>query len=142
MSNNLFVRHIQFRHRLYLKRIPLFPKLLYWMDRIVFSCEIPSGVSIGKGTVFCHFGLGCVLHNRTKIGDNCKIYQNVTIGSRNSIGPPEIGNNVLIGAGAILLGKIVVGNGASIGAGSIVLEDVPENAVVVGNPAKIIKVNN
>ena len=142
MSNNLFLRHIQFRHRLYKRKMPILPKIFYWLDRIVFSTEIPSGVDIGDGTVFLHFGLGVVLHNRTVIGKDCKIYQNVTIGSRNSVGPPEIGNNVLIGAGAILLGKIVIGNGASIGAGSIVLEDVPENAVVVGNPAKIIKIKD
>ena len=138
MANNLFVRHLQYRHRLYMKKIPLLPKLLYWFDRIVFSTEIPSGVCIGKGTVFCHFGLGVVLHNRTVIGENCKIYQNVTIGSRNSIGPPIIGNNVLIGAGSIILGKITIGDGAQIGAGSVVLKDVPPGTTVVGNPAHIL----
>ena len=138
MANNLFLRHIQFRHRLYTKRIPVIPKLLYWFDRIIFSTEIPCGVEIGDGTRFAHFGLGVVLHNRTIIGKNCKIYQNVTIGSRNSIGPPTIGNNVLIGTGAIILGKITIGDGASIGAGSVVLKDIPPGATVVGNPAKVI----
>lgn len=138
MANNLFVRHIQYRHRLYKKRIPFLPKLLYWFDRIVFSTEIPSGVDVGNGTVFVHLGLGVVLHNRTVIGENCKIYQNVTIGSRNSIGPPSIGNNVLIGTGAIILGRITIGDGASIGAGAVVLKDVPAGATVVGNPARIV----
>lgn len=138
MANNFFLRHIQFRHSLYKKRIPFLPKLLYWFDRIVFSTEIPSGVTIGNGTVFPHFGLGVVMHNRTVIGENCKIYQNVTIGSRNSVGPPTIGNNVLIGSGAILLGKITIGDGASIGAGAIVLKDVPTGVTVAGNPAKEI----
>lgn len=138
MANNLFLRHIQYRHRLYKKRVPIIPKLLYWFDRIVFSTEIPSGVDIGKGTVFAHLGLGVVMHNRTVVGENCKIYQHVTIGSRNSVGPPTIGNNVLIGTGAIILGKITIGDGASIGAGSVVLKDVPPGATVVGNPARII----
>jgi serine O-acetyltransferase len=139
MANNLFLRHLQYRHRLYLKKIPVLPKILYWFDRIVFSTEIPSGVSLGDGTVFLHFGLGVVLHNRTIIGENCKIYQNVTIGSRNSVGPPVIGNNVLIGAGSIILGKITIGDGASIGAGSVVLKDVPPGCTVVGNPLKLVK---
>ena len=139
MANNLFVRHLRFRHRLYVKRIPILPTFLYWFDRVVFSTEIPCGVEIGEGTVFAHLGLGVVLHNRTVIGNNCKIYQHVTIGSRNSIGPPSIGNNVLIGAGAILLGDITIGDGASIGAGAVVLKDVPSGCTVVGNPARIIK---
>lgn len=123
---------------MYVKRVPILPKLLYWFDRIIFSTEIPSGVDIGKGTVFAHLGFGVVIHNRTVIGENCKIYQNVTIGSRNSIGPPTIGSNVLIGAGAIILGKITIGNGASIGAGAVVLEDVSPGTTVVGNPAREI----
>lgn len=138
MARNLFLRHIQFRHKLYKMKVPIVPKFLYWVDRIFFSCEIPSGVKIGNGTVFCHFALGVVLHERTIIGSNCKIYQNVTIGSRNSIGPPIIEDNVLIGAGAIILGKIIIGEGSAIGAGAVVLKDVPPYSVITGNPGKMV----
>ncbi|WP_311802857.1 serine O-acetyltransferase [Enterococcus dongliensis] len=95
---------------------------------------------MGKNTVFSHKGLGVVIGHDTIIGDNCKILHNVTIGGRAGIrANPIIGDNVLIGAGAILLGDIIIGNNVKIGAGSVVVKDIPNNQVVVGNPAKPIK---
>lgn len=112
--------------------------------RLCFSAEIPSWSKIGKGTTFAHNGLGVVIHPRAVIGKNCKILQHVTIGGRQGHGGllPVIGDNVLIGVGALILGGCKMGNNATIGAGAIVLKDVPDNAVVVGNPARIIKYNN
>ena len=86
-----------------------------------------------------HHALGVVLHPRTVIGDNFTIYQNVTIGSRNNQGPPLIGNGVLIGAGACILGDIKIGNNVSIGANAVVLCSVPDNSIAVGVPAVIKK---
>lgn len=109
--------------------------------RLRFAAEIPSWCKIGKGTIFAHSALGVTIHPKAVIGNNCKILQHVTIGGKQGAGNklPIIGDNVLIGVGAIVLGNIRIGNNAIIGAGSVVLKDVPDNAVVVGNPAHIIK---
>lgn len=134
-----FVRFLRFKHFLYRKKIPLLPRLLDILTRVIFSCEIPASVSMGKGIVFAHYGIGVVIHRRSIIGENVKIYQNVTIGSRNNVGPPIIGDKVLIGSGACILGNIRIGNNVQIGANAVVLYDVPDNSVVAGVPAKIIR---
>lgn len=113
---------------------------------IVYNILAGNGISgleaIGKGTVFFHRGIGCVVHRKAVIGEFCKTMQNVTIGERFHEGKqggsvPEIGNNVTIGAGAVLLGGIKIGNNVIIGANAVVLNDVPDNAIAVGVPAKI-----
>lgn len=146
-TNGKFTRHIIRRQRMS-KIFILKPlaKLFYYLDRFFFSCDIPNECVIGDNVWFPHLALGVVIHKRVRIGNNCKIYQNVTIGCRNkgdvSYGPPMIGNNVLIGTGSCILGDIKIGNNVKIGAGSIVVSDIPDNATVVGNPGKVIKVNN
>lgn len=112
--------------------------------QIVCSNSISCKANIGNSTVFYHHGLGCVVHDNAIIGENCKIFSNVTIGNKwsngaNSSGPPTIGNNVMIGAGTVILGEIHIGNNCIIGANSVVLNDLPDNSVAVGVPAKIIK---
>lgn len=114
-------------------------KLLHYFLRVVYACDIMPGTKIGPNTVFPHAGLGVVIHPDAVIGDNCRIYQNVTIGGRGSAGAPKIEDGVVIGAGALVLGDITVGEDAIIGAGSVVLADVPNGATVVGNPARVIK---
>lgn len=138
-KRNRFLKHIQFRCNLSKRGFHFLSRLLYWLDRILFACDIPNGIAVGENTTFYHLGLGVVLHNRTIIGNGCKIYQNVTIGSRNSVGPPRIGDNVIIGANAVVLGDVTIGNNARIGANAVVLTSVPEGATAVGNPARIIK---
>lgn len=98
-------------------------------------------VKIGRGLVLQH-GFSSII-NAKEIGQNCQIWQNVTIGLSESgtDKKPIIGNNVKICAGAIVLGKISIGDNVIIGAGSVVVKSVPDNAVVVGNPAYIIKRN-
>lgn len=110
--------------------------------RIIFSCDIPYQVMIGKGCVFPHDGLGIILHNNVIIGDNCRILHGTTMGGRGKQSVPKVGNNVTIGAHAILLGGITIGDGAVIGAGAVVIHDVEKNAVVAGNPAKVIRIMN
>ena len=105
--------------------------------------EISAKCQIGRGTTFYHRGVGCVIHDNSVIGESCIIFQNVTLGSRwkNGIcegGAPRIGNNVIIGAGAIILGNIVIGNNAKIGANAVVTQDVPDGATAIGVPAKFI----
>lgn len=117
-------------------------RLLHCYLRTVYSCDIGCGVTIGEGSRFPHNGLGVVIHPNAIIGNNCRILQNVTVGGRG--GDPEvpvIGNHVLIGAGAIVLGSVYIGDNAQIGAGAVVVHSVPPNAVVVGNPAKVIRLS-
>jgi serine O-acetyltransferase len=105
-----------------------------------FGFDIPTGTSIERGFYLGHFG-GIVISPMVKIGKNCNISQNVTIGynSRGSNkGYPVIKENVYIGPGAIVIGDITIGNNVAIGANAVVTHDVPDNSVVVGIPAKVI----
>ena len=102
--------------------------------------EIHPGATIGKG-LFIDHGMGVVIGETTEIGDNCTIYQNVTLGGTGKdTGKrhPTLGNNVLVGAGAKVLGPFKVGDNSRIAAGAVVLNEVPENTTAVGVPAKII----
>ena len=100
-------------------------------------------MQIGDGTVFPHDALGNVFHPEVKIGKNCKILHGVTMGGRaGHKGLPVIGDNVLIGVHAQILGDVKIGNNSVVGAGAIVTHDVPDNVVVVGNPARILRKND
>lgn len=122
---------------LYRHHIPILPGLIMKINRIIFSCEIPYTVRLGKNIVFAHNGLGVVINEEATIGDNCKIMQNVTIGGRGNHGVPTIGNNVLIGCSAAILGGVTIGDDAKIGANAVVIGDIPRGRVAVGVPAKI-----
>lgn len=105
--------------------------------------EIHPGATIGKG-LFIDHGMGVVIGETTVIGDNCTIYQNVTLGGTGKdTGKrhPTLGNNVLVGSGAKVLGPFKVGNNARIAAGAVVLSEIPANATAVGVPARVVKVN-
>ena len=105
--------------------------------------EIHPGATIGRG-LFIDHGMGVVIGETTEIGDHCTIYQNVTLGGTGKdTGKrhPTLGNNVLVGAGAKVLGPFRVGDNARIAAGAVVLSEVPANATAVGVPAHIVKVN-
>lgn len=108
-----------------------------------FQIELPAATHIGKGLIIDH-GFALVINKHTIIGDDCRLRHCVTIGCKvNPNGTqgssPRIGHRVEVGAGAIIIGGITIGNDAVIGAGAVVTKDVPEGAVVVGNPARIIK---
>ncbi len=105
--------------------------------------EIHPGATIGKG-LFIDHGMGVVIGETTVIGDNCTIYQNVTLGGTGKDAGkrhPTLGNNVLVGSGAKVLGPFKVGDNARIAAGAVVLSEVPANATAVGVPARVVKVN-
>lgn len=135
----------KFAHK---KNIPFIPKILVNINRILFSCDIPVESCIHKSVIFSHNALGVVIHEDAKIGKNTKILHHVTIGGNMGkkmmlddkvISVPIIGENVLIGVGAKILGPVKIGNNVKIGAGAVVLNDIPNNATAVGIPAKIIK---
>jgi serine O-acetyltransferase len=122
-------------------------RLLYPMARMMyrrymfkFGISIPYQTPIGSGFYIGHFG-GIVVNSGASIGTNCNLSQGVTIGQINrgaNQGTPQIGDNVYVGPGAKILGHITVGNNAAIGANAVVIKDVPDGAVVVGVPARVI----
>lgn len=105
--------------------------------------QLACGTNIGKGIFFPHFS--CIVINKgVIIGENCTLFHGVTLGSvrgGQKGGSPTLGDNVVVSPGAKVLGKIIVGNNVMIGANAVVIENVPRNAVVVGNPARIINFN-
>ena len=106
--------------------------------------EIHPGAQIGKG-LFIDHGTGVIIGETTIIGDNCTLYQGVTLGGtgkEHGKRHPTIGNNVMISAGAKVLGSFKIGDNSKIGAGSVVLEEVPPNSTVVGVPGRVVKRNN
>lgn len=106
--------------------------------------EIHPGAQIGKG-FFVDHGHGVVIGETAIVGDNVTLYQGVTLGGtgkEQGKRHPTVGNNVMIGAGAKVLGNVYIGNNCKIGAGSVVLGDVPDNATVVGVPGKIVVLND
>ena len=108
---------------------------LFWS--VVTGADIPINTQIAGGLLIPHPN-GIVMHADVKIGPNCLIFQQVTIGSKDDSRPPTIGGHVDIGAGAKVLGEINIGNHAKIGANAVLLIDVPEGRSAVGVPAKII----
>ncbi|OBP14292.1 serine acetyltransferase [Rheinheimera sp. SA_1] len=127
---------------LYKKRIPVLPKIIDVLIRLVHNCAVYSETSIGTGTAFGYGGIAVVIHKRSIIGNNCMIGSNVTIGGRSkSADVPVIGDNVYIATGAKILGSVRIGNNVVVGANAVVITDVPANCVVAGVPAKIIRQN-
>ena len=127
---------------LYCHHIPVLPKFLWRIMYLLFNSSLPGSCVIGGGTVLAYGGIGIVVHARSVIGRNCMIGQGVTIGGKSGwYEVPIIGDNVHISAGARILGPIRIGNNVIIGANAVVVKDVPDNCIVAGVPAKIIKEN-
>ena len=127
-------------HRLYKAKIPFLPSLVKLFIFMLYNSSIPFQAKIGKGTKFAYGGIGVILHKKTIIGKNCMIGSNVTIGGKTgSNGLPVIMDNVNISTGAKIIGNVRIGYNSIIGANAVVLKDVPDNTVVAGVPAKIIK---
>jgi serine O-acetyltransferase len=130
----------RFSHWLYSRQVPFFPRLISHVGRFLTGIEIHPGATIGQG-VFIDHGMGVVIGETAIIGDYCLIYQNATLGGtgkETGKRHPTLGQNVVVGAGAKVLGNITVGDQVRVGAGSIVLRDVPSDCTVVGVPGRII----
>jgi serine O-acetyltransferase len=126
---------------------PLFRYTVFPISRLIlrkytykFGMSISFRTEIGSGLYVGHFG-GIFVHPESRIGKNCNISHEVTIGQSNrgkNLGSPTIGDNVFLGPGAKIFGSLTVGNNAAIGANCVVTQDVPDNAVVVGIPGRVI----
>jgi serine O-acetyltransferase len=128
-------------HQLYKWHIPFFPRLISQIMRLLTLIEIHPGATIGR-RFFIDHGNGVVIGETAVIGNDVMIYQGVSLaGTGKQLGKrhPTLGNNVVVGAGAIVLGDITVGDRARVGAGAVVTKSVPADATVVGNPAWIMK---
>ena len=128
-------------HRLHSLGFRLPARIISQFNRFLTGIEIHPGASIGK-RFFIDHGTGVVIGETTEIGDDVTAYQNITLGGTSvekKKRHPTIGNNVVIGAGAKILGNITVGDHARIGAGSVVVKDVPLGSIVVGVPARLTK---
>jgi len=128
-------------HRFYQAKVPLLPRVISQVSRFFTGIEIHPGATIGQ-RFFIDHGMGVVIGETAEIGDDVLIYQNVTLGGTgNERGKrhPTIGNNVVIGTGAKVLGGIHIGDNARIGAGAVVVHPVPENSTVVGIPGRVVR---
>ena len=128
-------------HKFYKWKIPVIPRLISYFTRIITGIEIHPGATVGK-RFFIDHGEGVVIGETTVIGENVLIYQQVTLGGTGKDSGkrhPTIGNNVIIGAGAKVLGNITIGDNVRIGAGSVVVKDIPAHSTVVGVPGRIVQ---
>jgi serine O-acetyltransferase len=130
----------RFAHWLWKSRLRFLGRLVSQLSRFLTGIEIHPGAKIGSGFFIDH-GMGVVIGETSEIGDNVTLYHGVTLGGtswKKEKRHPTIGNNVIVGAGAAVLGPIRVGDGARIGSGSVVIEEVPPNTTVVGIPGKVV----
>ena len=128
-------------HKLAYWNVPFLPRYISYLTRIVTGIEIHPKARIGN-RLFIDHGEGVVIGETAIIGDDVLIYQQVTLGgtgSEHGKRHPTIGNNVIIGAGAKVLGNITIGNNVRIGAGSVVIDNVPDNCTVVGIPGRVVQ---
>jgi serine O-acetyltransferase len=128
-------------HELYQARVPLIPRVISQISRFLTGVEIHPGAKIGR-RFFIDHGAGVVIGETAEIGDDCLLYQGVTLGGTgNEKGKrhPTLGNHVVVGTGAKVLGSIRIGDDVKIGAGSVVVHPVPEGSTVVGIPGRVVK---
>lgn len=136
--------HYRLAHKLYLKGHYFWARYVSQRGVRKTGIEIHPGAQIGKGFFIDH-GNGVIIGETTVIGDNVTLYQGVTLGGtgkEQGKRHPTIGNNVMISAGAKVLGSFKIGDNSKIGAGSVVLEEVPPNSTVVGVPGRVVKRDN
>ena len=138
---NKFNKSVQRMRRFYKKGgvFVYLAKLLYRYHRIVYSCDIAYKAEI-DGVLFAHKGLACCIHPNAKIGKGSRIKTGVGIGElTGDHKAPVIGENCFIGVNATILGDIKIGNNVTIGACALVLKDLPDNCIAAGVPAKILR---
>ena len=128
-------------HKLYVSRHYFSARLVSQVARFLTGIEIHPGAKIGKG-LFIDHGMGVVIGETAEIGDNCTLYQGVTLGGTGKDSGkrhPTLGDNVMVGAGAKVLGPFKIGSGTKVASGAVVLEEIPENSTAVGIPARVVR---
>lgn len=128
-------------HKLYIGGHTFSARAVSQAAKFLTGIEIHPGATIGKGLVIDH-GTGVVIGETTEIGDNCTLYQGVTLGGTGKdVGKrhPTLGDNVLVGAGAKVLGPIMIESNSKIAANAVVLKDIPESSTAVGIPARVVR---
>jgi serine O-acetyltransferase len=128
-------------HRLWTMGVPVLPRVMSHLARWLTGVEIHPAAKIGKGFFIDH-GMGVVIGETTEIGDYVTLFQGVTLGGtgkEHGKRHPTLGNHVVVGAGAKILGGIKIGDNVKIGANSVVLKSIPSNSTVIGVPARVIK---
>ena len=128
-------------HKLYEKGHYFMARWISQRSRRKTGIEIHPGAKIGKG-LFIDHGAGVIIGETTIIGDNCTLYQGVTLGGtgkEQGKRHPTLGNNVMVSAGAKVLGSFTIGDNSKIGAGSVVTKEIPSNVVAVGNPCRVLR---
>ncbi len=128
-------------HKLYLSKHYFSARLISQLAKFLTGIEIHPGATIGKG-LFIDHGTGVVIGETAEIGDNCTLYQGVTLGGTGKdVGKrhPTLGNNVMVGAGAKVLGPFKIGDNAKIASNAVVLDEIPADSTAVGIPARVIK---
>jgi serine O-acetyltransferase len=129
-------------HKLYGWRVPILPRFISQVNRFFTQIEIHPGATIGR-RFFIDHGSGVVIGETTIIGDDVLLYQGVTLGGtggERGKRHPTLGNRVVIGTGAKVLGNILIGDNVKVGAGSVVVHNVPDNSTVVGVPGRVVRV--
>lgn len=128
-------------HRIHENGHPFAARAISQTARFITGIEIHPAATIGKGLVIDH-GMGVVIGETAEIGDNCTLYQGVTLGGTGKdVGKrhPTLGDNVMVGAGAKVLGPFRIGDNTKIAAGAVVLSEIPDQSTAVGIPAKVVK---
>ena len=128
-------------HRLDGAGVPLLPRLISQISRFLTGIEIHPGATIGR-RFFIDHGMGVVIGETSEIGDDVLLYQGVTLGGtghEQGKRHPTLGNNVVVGTGAKVLGGIHIGDNVKIGAGSVVVRSVPDDSTVVGSPGRVVR---
>ncbi len=137
------VRAYRFAHKLYKKEHYFLARAVSQRSAKKTNIEIHPGAEIGR-RFFIDHGTGVVIGETAIIGDDCTIYQGVTLGGTgkdHGKRHPTLGNNVLVGCGAKVLGPFKIGDNSNVAAGSVVLSAIPENSTAVGSPARVVKRN-
>ncbi len=128
-------------HSLWKAKVPFLPRFFSQLSRFITGIEIHQGARIGEG-LFIDHGTGVVIGETTIIGNKVTLFQGVTLGGtgkEKGKRHPTLGDNVVVGAGAKILGDITIGNNVSVGANSVVLRDIPDDSTVVGVPGRVAK---
>jgi serine O-acetyltransferase len=120
-------------------RVPVLPKVCYFLNFLIFNSSVPPSCSIGAGSRFAYGGIGVVIHADCRIGKGVLIGQNITMGGSFGSGVPTVGDNVFIAPGVRIIGEVRVGSNVVLGANAVVVDDIPDNCIAAGVPARVLR---